>query len=242
MTIKGYQYLNGRLLTESDLASDPFSSVNSSYIPDIIGRQTSIKTAVIGLDEIRSGSDSIMEALTILRKDGCRIVVMDVENEQDLLNIADAINKCFQKVLPCGSAGLFSRMFARERSETRSLKSVVHKNEKPFVVISGSPAEVSKQPIIFSKAYGVEVIKLELMETLGGLPALLQEAGRVGSLAVKYLSEGKNVVVDGAGEGKKELKNSYNDDPGRLQRDSGLIREVLSSIALQIAGNDDIRR
>ena len=117
-TIKGDHYLNGRLLTESDLASDPFSSVNSSYIPDIIGKQTSLKTAIVELSVIRSESDGISKVLSELKKDGCRIAVMDAENEQDLQNIADALASSFLKILPCGSAGLFSRMFARGRSET----------------------------------------------------------------------------------------------------------------------------
>ena len=117
------------------------------------------------------------------------------------------------------------------------LKPDGHKNDKPFVVISGSPAEMSKQQIEFSRAHGVIVLKLDGMQIFGELPAFSQEVERIGSLAVKHLQDGKNVVVDGAGEGKKELKERYFNDSGRLQQDSGLIRGALSSIVLQIAGN-----
>jgi uncharacterized protein YgbK (DUF1537 family) len=239
-TIKGNHYLNGRLLTESELASDPFSSVNSSYIPDIIGKQTSIKTAVVGLNEIRGGSGGISEVLSVLWYDGCRIIVMDSENEQDMQNIAEALGATSLRVLPCGSTGLFSRMFARERPDRIALEAGERKNDKPLVVLSGSPTEVSKHQIEFSKDQGVNVLKLDRMQILGGMPAFLQEVERVGGLAVKYLQEGRNVVVDGAGEGKKELKQSYLNNPGRLQDDGGLIREALSSIALQIAENTAI--
>ena len=59
-TVNGYHYLNGRLLMESDLASDPFSPVDSSYIPDIIKKQAMTKTAVIELRDIRGGCDHLM--------------------------------------------------------------------------------------------------------------------------------------------------------------------------------------
>lgn len=239
-TIKGTHFLNNQLLTESDLASDPFSSVNSSYIPDIIGRQTSIKTAVVGLSEIRGGRGGILEVLSALREDGCRIIIMDAENEQDLQNIADALENSLLKILPCGSAGLFSRMFVRERPGRMPLEHGRYQKDKPFVVLSGSPAEKSRQQIEFSKGQGVNVLKLDKKRIFGGTAAFLQEVGRIGSLAVEYLREAKSVVVDAAGEGKKELKESYSDDPGRLLEDGGLIREALSSIALQIAENVSI--
>lgn len=240
ITVNGYHYLNGKLLTESDLASDPFSPVVSSYIPEIVNKQVSVNTAVVELKDIRGGSSHLTEVINEMYQAGCRIAVMDVENEADLDNISAALGRSSLKILPAGSAGLFSRMYMNNTSKVASAPVSDIRKDKPVVVISGSPAKMSKLQIEYAKTCGTVVIKLDGARVIAEERIALGEIQRVKSLALSYLKEGKNIIIDGAGEGKKDLSVAYSGKRELLLETSKMIQEAISCIAMEIADKAEI--
>lgn len=239
-TLNGFLYVNGRLLMESDLASDPFSPIKSSYIPDIVKAQTQLKVAVVELNTIRSGSSHLIAVLDELHRTGCRVAVMDVENEGDMDCISTALNSSGLKILPCGSAGLFSRMFTNKLPELEPMELSHIKNDKPLVVISGSPAKISKLQIEYAQNQGENVIKLDCEKIIGEADAASDEINRVKRLSLEYLGAGKNIIIDGAGTGKKDINDTYKGDTKMLLEASRKVQAAISDITEEIADNVEI--
>lgn len=65
-TLNGIQYLYGKKLEDTELANVPKSPVDCSYIPEIIARQSKLKTAVLEHKIIKQGFDAIVNALKML--------------------------------------------------------------------------------------------------------------------------------------------------------------------------------
>jgi len=248
-TLNGCHYLNGRLLTESDLASDPFSPVKSSYIPDIVKGQTVLNTSVVSLKDIRAGNGFLSEVLNNLHINGCRIAVMDAETEGDLDNIVKALGVSKLKVLPCGSAGLFSRMFAAGESDNRTYteesgmdncRQSHIKKDKPLVVLSGSPAKISKLQIAYAQNNGEYVVKLDGDRIIATEAMASAEINRVKNLALQTLGTGGNIIIDAAGAGKNDLNEAFSGRPEKLLEASRKLQNAIACIAEEIAGNAEI--
>lgn len=253
-TLNGIHFVDGKPLEESDLARDPFSSVSTSCIADILRKQTDVKTTTVELDTVRRGCRDLAKKLMGLRDAGFRIAIIDAVNEQDLRNIAGALESTNGlKLLPCGSAGLFTMMNSVDRASSMppSANLSVHsvdspesegesrpefrKKDVPLVVLSGSPAEMSRKQLEYAKGKGLEILKPDSGALFSGEDSFEKEWERVADLAVGNLKNGTDVAIDGAGPGKGELALAYAGAPEMLRRDGRLIREALALIARRIA-------
>lgn len=214
----GFHYLEGKLLTESDLARDPFAPVTSAFIPDILAVQTRYKAGVVSLEDLREGK--LADRINELYATGCRIAVVDAQSEQDLFLTAAALEKLGLRVLPCGSAGLFSALYGNNpwRIGARPLAAKQQDRCLPLLVVSGSPAWRSKLQIKRAAACGVELLRAEPGM---GPEMLAEQAGR-------RLNEGRSLILDGAGEGKEEIGRQYEGKRQQLQHDSHKIQSLLA--------------
>jgi len=227
-TKSGFHYIDGKLLTESDLASDPFSPIKSAYIPDIIKEKAKIDAAVIELSEIRKGKKRILEIINGIYTSGCQAAVADAENYDDLSLIAAALSNSRMKILPCGSAGLFSKIF--EDSPQIGADGANILNDKPVIVISGSPAEVSKAQIEYAEKQGEYVIRVDDAALTSVNEDDCTKLNRINNEIKKVLSEGRNIIIDAAGAGKKELSDKYQGKQGELFKASEKLQDVIKCI------------
>lgn len=229
-TRKGYHFLDGVRLIESDLSMDPFAPVKSSYIPEIIKYQTSIPVGNIELEEVRKGADSLLKKILKLHSRGVGIAVADAENAQDLKNLAAALEKCNLKILPCGSAGLLSEMFPYPEG-AGTVRPVPFPAEKgPVLVISGSPAGMTKIQLEAAGRSGEKVIRLDCRKADGDQRDWQLEVERVKDSALKELMQGRNVVIDGAGKSKMEIHDNFKGRPEILAASGHAIRTALTDI------------
>ena len=104
-TENGHQLLNGVKLENTELRNIPKSPVTTSYIPDIIKKQSDVKTAVITLKDIEKGSRHIYEQALLLKNTGVKVIVCDIKEKTDLEAVACAFLH-FKTPLFVGSAGL----------------------------------------------------------------------------------------------------------------------------------------
>ena len=142
----GYHYVGEQLLHESGFADDPLEPVTSSFIPDIIEKQTNRGIRNILLNEIRSKG-----TLLTGNKD---ILVFDCARENDLKKIAEKLKETELLHLTAGSAG-----FAEVLAEFLHLHSQIKKRVKlfpPIVFINGSLNTVSLEQIDFAEKSGIE--------------------------------------------------------------------------------------
>src|SRR5262245_61749485 len=92
----GCQYVDDRLLSETDFARDPLDPVSDSYIPAIIGRQTDILTRIIS-----RGAGEVLIDL----QPGELIVVFDAESDDDLRRVGELLKRERLLGAMAGSAG-----------------------------------------------------------------------------------------------------------------------------------------
>lgn len=218
----GYHYLNNRLITDSDLAQDLFSPVNHAYIPDIICEQSRIKTSVIKLEDVRRGENHMCRIIKENYLEGCKVAVADAVDSRDLEHISFAVKSSNLKLLPCGSAGLFASLCTDTgTAPEKKIEKSNDENKKPVLTVSGSPAEVSKKQIKAAREYGIDVVKFDFASI---------NKQEVMQRIEKFLLQGKDIIVDGAGSGKEKIRSLYNGDKSRLYDDSKRIQSILFEI------------
>ena len=96
-TIGGIQYFDGVLVEQSMFGMDPFNPVTTSYIPDIIGRQSKVPVSVIRRGHHPSISDNARQ-----------IEVYDAETDEDIRRIAKKLHQEHGLSIMAGCAGLAS--------------------------------------------------------------------------------------------------------------------------------------
>ncbi|MGE4284340.1 MAG: four-carbon acid sugar kinase family protein [Clostridia bacterium] len=242
-TKDGYHYINGKRLVESDLAKDPFSPIKDSYIPNIIKQQTAIPVEIVALEIVRKGQVFMEAYLEKLYSKGCRVAIIDAEDENDLEIISSVTEASGLKLLRCGSAGLFAKMnFCLEKDRNVLPNSYTHersRKDKPVLILSGSPAKATKEQIMLAGMHGTELIRMNSYSsnTVSDMESIIKQ---VSSQAIVNLKEGKDVIIDGAGEGKDEIAVQYNGDGQALLSDSKKIQDNLSEIFMTVIGKCEI--
>jgi D-threonate/D-erythronate kinase len=239
-TKQGFHYLNGKKLTESDLAKDPFSPIEDSFIPDILRKQTDLKSKVILIEEVRKGEQSLAQRIQMMYAEGIHVVVIDSETEKDLEIVSSAVSMAGLKLLPCGSAALFSKIMDHYDKPAECVSPHKGKNPlKPVFILSGSPAMASKNQIKYAAANGIHLIKLDMHKIQSESDNNDFERMAVED-ATNMLNQGKSVIVDGAGDGKSEIAAQYHGDRQSLVSDSERIHRFLSRIFRDITSASDI--
>ncbi len=231
-TKDGYHYINDKLLTETDLAKDPFSPITSSCISEIISRQSSAEISVIKLSEVRKGSHHVANLIKEMFGDKFKIIVFDCIAQSDLKDIYNALKLCDIKILPCGSAGMFEIM-AEDIGSIRNEHIKSYKQDTcPILIVSGSPAEASKRQIEYAKRVGIEILYLKEYDN--------KEVEQVSRKAIEILNSGNDLIIDGAGESKATLLKQYSGDKALLEKKSHMVRYAISEICKNILNNAKI--
>ncbi len=235
-TINGIHYVNGRNLEDTELAHDPFSPVLNSYIPDIINMQTTQKVAVIPLSTIRSNRYEIEKSIKEIYSKCYKIVVADAADNNDLNEIAKTVFSLSEiKILPCGSAGLFeyigcqmcesfgkNNMHGGHKSKNLNFVS----DNKPAIVISGSPANMTKKQIEYAEKMldNIEVFRINNTT----------DTENILKKALISLKNNKSIIIDGAGESKEVLFAEYGHNKEMLFYESNRILNTLGCLAKHI--------
>jgi D-threonate/D-erythronate kinase len=186
--------------------------------------QSKVRAFVLTLEDIRRGTEFLAGKLEKLHTEGYKIVIIDAENDEDLECISTAIRYSDLRILPSGSAGLISVMQNKcmDNRYNKKIERVPVINAKAVLVISGSPAKNTKQQIEYAEQRGSVVMKLDSNCSMNPDNIMEKVTG--------FFLQGRNVIIDGSGEGKAEISRKYSGDKKRLEYDSILIQEALSGI------------
>ncbi|UYA61848.1 D-threonate kinase [Pectobacterium sp. F1-1] len=137
VTRKGEVWVNGRLLTDTEFASDPKTPVASASIAARLAEQTALPVAEIHLDDVRQAN--LAHRLQQLADEGVRLIILDTDEQDDLAHIVDAVRALPFRPLLVGSAGL-SEALANAQDFTR-------KTEKPLLAVVGSMSDIAQKQI-----------------------------------------------------------------------------------------------
>ena len=142
-TLNGVQYVNRVPVAESVFGCDPFEPVTSSFIPDIIARQSNVAVKVV------TGKDRERE---VYIQDQPTIYVFDAEKDEDLKKIAGEMKQKNVNFL-AGCAGFAEFLPELLQTEGKSTEEV--KADCGMIVISGSINPITIRQIRRAREAGV---------------------------------------------------------------------------------------
>ncbi|MCM3694019.1 four-carbon acid sugar kinase family protein [Neobacillus niacini] len=147
MTINGEHFVNGVLLEKAEMAKDPASPVNESYLPKLVQKQSKRGVGLISISHVRKGIDhlsKIMKELSLC--DTSKIIIIDATTDDELEIIVKAAQALQEKFLWVGSAGIASHIFYRGAQENVLNTIKVH-DRNPVLVVAGSVNSITHKQI-----------------------------------------------------------------------------------------------
>ncbi len=177
---------------------DPRNPVKESFVPKVIGRQTSKKTAVIIYEYIQAGRETIIEKLEHHLNSGIQVIIFDAKDESDLDIIASVIAEFKTKAIFAGCSGL---------AEYLAKYLEIRKTKKSSIVIAGSTSEVTRSQIDFAVHYlPVRLVNIDIERILSG--EMDQEKNRVLELVEKSVSADEDIIIRSA-PSREEVAKSF---------------------------------
>lgn len=228
-TVGGVHYVGGVELAETELAKDPFAPIAYSEIGEIIKSQFDAPVGHLDLAVVRQGSEKLARTAGEYLAAGFRVLTADAEVGEDLEQIAAAAGMMPASTLLCGSAGLFQYLdkayaFPAPSGGQGSSQTLLG---APVLVLSGSPAQMSKQQIrCVENMLGDTVV---LRCDIASVPEE-EVSGRVGEVietVVSHLRAGTNVVLDAAGTGKEAILRQSQGSRRQLDSASALVQQLV---------------
>ncbi len=110
-TIDGYCLIEGRLLTQTEFASDPKTPVSDARVLVRLHEQSALPGAVLTLAEVRS--PQLRAILQRHIQQGTRLLVADAESDDDLQRLMSAAMQLAEKPLLAGASGLSEALGAQ---------------------------------------------------------------------------------------------------------------------------------
>jgi len=222
VTRGGHAVVNGVPLNETEYASEV--KVPSSYVPEIIGAQTSRKATHIELQDVRN-PPSLLKEFKARQRDGYSLIVLDAEGERDLLAVAGLPVKVF-----CGSAGL-----ASELPEGLGLRA-----PGPTITVCGSARSSSRAQVArLVDRLGVTQVNLNTVGLLRGEEATADALAR----ASRALSLGMDIALVSAPDSKqveetRKVGLSLGLDTGEVEN---RVVDAISDISIKLLKGHKVR-
>lgn len=238
-TLHGRQLVNGTPLEDTESSNDILAPSYSSYIPDVITRQSRRKIGVLGIDAIRRGPEAVREYAGRLHDAGYSILVADALEQRDLAIIARAVADLDIPYMASGSAGLATELpaayglvgSASSVPDTRGASSVL--------VLVGSATQTSAEQVArMAREQGVHSLTLDpgMVKDEG---ACAQHVRLLTDEACHFLAGGHDVIVsvrqDRTSEEVWELSQRIRNALTRIAS-SVVMREPISGIV--VTGGD----
>ncbi|MFJ5365060.1 D-threonate kinase [Pectobacterium punjabense] len=153
ITRKGEVWVNGRLLTDTEFASDPKTPVTSASIAARLAEQTVLPVAELHLDEVRQ--TNLAQRLQQLADGGTRLIILDTDEQDDLTHIVNAAKALPFRPLLVGSAGLSDAL--------ANVLDFTHKTEKPLLAVVGSMSDIAQKQIAIARQHrDVTLVEIDI--------------------------------------------------------------------------------
>ncbi|WNQ09098.1 four-carbon acid sugar kinase family protein [Paenibacillus aurantius] len=229
-TIDGIHYVRGRKLEDSEFRNDPMHPMTQSNLAEILQAQTRRKVAVLSYETIRKGPVALREEIGRMRSQ-CSYLILDVENQQSLEVIAEAVED--ERVLAGSSAlaeELAKRLAVSGRQEgEQTFEPAPMRKETGILCTAGSLMPQTAEQIAFLQKEGNPSYKLDTRKLFDRLHreeliAWLTEA------IVSDLLTGRDVLLYSANE-PQEVALTKAEGAGRGLSSADVSRLVSTSLA-----------
>lgn len=203
ITVNGLHYLNGKLISETEIFNDSKTPVKESYIPDLLKKQLRQAVAMITVDQIRKKNLS-----SIIIDLSEKVVVMDTITNEDLQLITANLTGIDKQILWVGSAGL-ARHLPLDTNKSKKAKPVFSfpkRPDKAVLIIAGSVSAVTRKQVAELAKRDCYQMILDPVRLLECTPSYMESQLQTGK---HRLDSGSDLVIttDYNKETKKTLSN-----------------------------------
>lgn len=246
-TVGGIHYVYGSPLKNTELAKDPYSPVYESEISKIIHEQYGADVGMITIKAIRNGREAVISEIEKNLRENKRLMVADAIDDGDLRNIVRSCGSYPGKILLCGSAGLFKYIDGAGSYEKLRGHKRMHlprrKKSSPVLVLSGSPANMSKLQIerLEKECGRTFILRCSVAEYLGNQEQYESVCKKSAEQVLDKLRQGMHVVVDASGESKENILNQYQENHEDLLWVRKKILRYLEEIAVAAVDQEKLR-
>lgn len=148
--VQGQMLVSGRPLSSSEIARDIVSPVNESHVPSLIAAQSRHPVGWIDLVRVAAGGQMLHSAVMTALKTGKRILVLDTQDTNDLVNITHLALRMEQTPLLVGSAGLaeeVAKLISIPEKRRSTVSQLPLKSFHHFFFVSGSASAVTRDQL-----------------------------------------------------------------------------------------------
>jgi D-threonate/D-erythronate kinase len=199
--VGGNHYLNGVLLSKTEIANDPKTPVHEAHIPTLIKDELGEEVGLIPLDIIRSGGKQLQDLMEQFKQQGIKYIVADSEWEEDLELLLTHSKDLSCAVSWVGSAGLASYLPSfYNLSHKKKRELIIPPHDKPVLTVVGSVNKNSRKQLdVLLEGTEAEGICLDSAKAVSSIEERHSEMKRVISLASKAAEIGKDPAIYTAG-------------------------------------------
>lgn len=242
--INGTMYVHGQLLHMTEVAVDPKTPVNESFLPLLLTSQTTREVGHISVDDLSSEAEKVVEKIHEFRQDGIPYLLFDAVTEEDLAQIVHVVSLTGYRVVWAGSAGLASHLpLGQPQTELGTITN--GSVRKPVLTVVGSVHGRSRKQLNAVIAQEeIAEIGLNPERVLANEEDREQEIVRVTVEAALILAQGKHVVLYSLGEEMDIMRAVQQGERYGYNRNevSNKIAEALGEASVRIIRQHGIER
>lgn len=150
ITRAGQCYIHGRLLTDTEFASDPKTPVTTASVVQRLREQSDLPCGLLTLAQVRG--DRLTDDLAQAAQE-VRMLVVDAENREDLMRIMQAAAALPQRPLLVGAAGLSQALG----------ELLAPRPPAPVLAVVGSMSEMTRLQVSrLQQRYPVTLVDIEI--------------------------------------------------------------------------------
>ena len=176
-TVGGYHMLRGVPIERTEMARDPHSPILESHVPTLLKSQLASEYQdLVGHIEqktVMKGAGPILQKINELVNDGKKLIVADAVSTVDVEQIALAIKKSENKILPTGTAAFAQALSEFWFTDLECEHIIKTFPRLPKFIVSGSATQITANQIEKlenSDEYdNVLTISFDLKTVLGGV-------------------------------------------------------------------------
>lgn len=170
-TLYGQQYAMGQLLEKSVYAQeDPIKAPKSSYVPQIMAQDTSLRIASVDIDAVKS--DALKEQVRRYIEEGISILVFDAVSVADEERIVSELAKVYPDALWAGSLGVInavaSYVFGAFKPAERKAKDI------RSVGFTASAYTATRKQLDDAKTHGMKLYTLNMDKIVRGDESVIE--------------------------------------------------------------------
>lgn len=193
-TAGGRHFLNGKPVSETEIARDPKCPVRESHMPTLLAGQSRRKTGLVELAALRAGQ--AQETVAKLKADGAELIIFDAEADEDLERIAEQMTGSPYRILWVGSAGLADYLPGPLKLAAGAAQPApVTASGRPVMLVAGSISQTTRtQAEAYCREQGVAAVELNPLLILQADAACTAEMQRCEKALALAVTAGQDVA------------------------------------------------